>query len=104
MRASDAVAAVRANVSEYQKLLADLAAIPGISASAFPADEVRRSANAVAKTLLEHRMTGVRLIETAGHPAVFGEMIVDSALPTILIYGHHDVQPAGLDERWISPP
>jgi len=101
---SDAAAAVRANVPEYQRLLADLVAIPGISASAFPANEVRRSANAVAKTLRDHGLTGVRILETAGHPAVYGEMIVASSLPTILIYGHHDVQPAGPEERWISPP
>jgi acetylornithine deacetylase/succinyl-diaminopimelate desuccinylase-like protein len=100
----DAVAAVRANVPEYRRKLAELVAIPGISASAFPADEVRRSASAVAEMLLDHGMTGVRLLETAGHPAVYGEMIVASHLPTILIYGHHDVQPAGREERWISPP
>jgi len=104
MRADDAIAAVRANIPEYQQLLAELVAIPGISSAAFPADEVRRSANAVAETLLDHGMTGVRLLETAGHPAVFSEMIVAPQLPTILIYGHHDVQPAGREDRWLSPP
>lgn len=104
MHTSDAVAAVRANVAAYQQQLAALVSIAGISARSFPASEVRRSASAVAETLLEHGMTNVRLLETAGHPAVYGEMTVSPKAPTILIYGHHDVQPAGREERWTSPP
>lgn len=100
----DAVAAVRANLPAYQRLLVDLVAIAGISAKSFPADEVRRSANAVADTLIDHGMTSVRLLETAGHPAVYGQIVVSPQSPTILIYGHHDVPPPGPEERWTSPP
>jgi acetylornithine deacetylase/succinyl-diaminopimelate desuccinylase-like protein len=100
----DDVAAVRANLPVYQQRLTELVAIPGISARSFPANEVRRSANAVADTLIDHGMTSVRLLETAGHPAVYGEIVVSSRSPTILIYGHHDVQPPGREERWTSPP
>lgn len=84
--------------------LAQLVQIPGISSHAFPKEEVRRSAAAVAETLIDYGIEGVRLLETAGHPAVYGSLHVDDAAPTVLIYGHHDVQPPGRIERWISPP
>jgi acetylornithine deacetylase/succinyl-diaminopimelate desuccinylase-like protein len=101
---SDAIAVVRGNLSRTQTRLAELVEIPGISANTFPAAEVRRSAAAVAETLVEHGMRGVRLLETAGHPAVFGELQAGADLPTVLVYGHHDVQPPGRTERWVSPP
>ncbi|MBV8546820.1 MAG: M20/M25/M40 family metallo-hydrolase [Acidobacteria bacterium] len=101
---NDAIAVVRGNAGAYQQQLASLVSIPGISASAFPAIEVRRSAGAVAETLIGNGVANVRLLETAGHPAVYGDVIASHDLPTILIYGHHDVQPAGREERWISPP
>jgi cysteinylglycine-S-conjugate dipeptidase len=84
--------------------LAELVGIPGVSAKAFPGSEVRRSAEAVAETLVEYGLGGVRLLETAGHPAVFGELRVSDDAPTVLVYGHHDVQPPGREERWLSPP
>jgi acetylornithine deacetylase/succinyl-diaminopimelate desuccinylase-like protein len=87
-----------------QRTLEQLVAIPGISAKAFPPEEVRRSAEAVAETLLEYGLHRVKLIHTAGHPAVYGELRVADDAPTILIYGHHDVQPPGRVERWTSPP
>jgi acetylornithine deacetylase/succinyl-diaminopimelate desuccinylase-like protein len=84
--------------------LSELVAIPGVSAKAFPASEVRRSAEAVAETLVEYGLSGVRLLETALHPAAFGELRVSSDAPTVLVYGHHDVQPPGREDRWLSPP
>jgi cysteinylglycine-S-conjugate dipeptidase len=87
-----------------QETLAALVTIPGVSAAAFPAEEVRRSAEAVAETLLAYGLTGVRLLETAGHPAVYGEKFISRDAPTVLVYGHHDVQPPGREERWLSPP
>ncbi|MEA2337990.1 MAG: cysteinylglycine-S-conjugate dipeptidase, partial [Thermoanaerobaculia bacterium] len=101
---ADAVAAVRASVPSYQERLASLVSIAGISAKSFPASEVRRSADAVAETLIEDGMDNVRLLETALHPAVYGELVVGETAPTILVYGHHDVQPAFREERWLSPP
>lgn len=84
--------------------LAELVAIPGVSAKSFPAAEVRRSAEAVGETLIEYGLTGVRQLETAGHPAVYGERIVSHDRPAVLVYGHHDVQPPGREDRWLSPP
>jgi cysteinylglycine-S-conjugate dipeptidase len=92
------------DVARAQRTLEQLVAIPGISAKAFPAMEVRRSAEAVAETLLDYGIEDVRLLETAGHPSVYGELRVSSDAPAVLVYGHHDVQPPGRIERWLSPP
>ena len=46
----------------------------------------------------------VELCETAGYPIVYGEKIIDTTLPTVLVYGHYDVQPADPIELWTSPP
>jgi cysteinylglycine-S-conjugate dipeptidase len=92
------------DVARAQRTLEQLVAIPGISANAFPPAEVRRSAEAVAQTLLGYELQGVRLLETAGHPAVYGERRVSPDAPTVLVYGHHDVQPPGRLDRWLSPP
>ena len=82
-----------------QRTLEQLVAIPGISAKAFPPAEVRRSAETVAETLIEYGLDDVRLLETEGHPAVYGELCVSSDAPSVLVYGHHDVQPPGRIER-----
>ncbi len=84
--------------------LAELVAIPGISAGRYPPQEVHRSADAVADTLLRYGMSDVRLLKTAGHPAVYGELTIGVGAPTVLVYGHHDVQPPGRLDRWTSPP
>jgi len=101
---NDSVDAVRGHLPAYQQQLASLVGIAGISAISLPSSEVRRSANAVAETLIGNGIANVRLLETAGHPAVYGDVITSQDLPTILIYGHHDVQPPGREERWLSPP
>lgn len=92
------------DIPRAQRTLQQLVAIPGISAKAFPPAAVRRSAEAVAQTLIEYGLHAVRLLETGGHPAVYGEWRVSSDAPTVLVYGHHDVQPPGRMERWLSPP
>ncbi len=91
-------------VSRAQDRLAELVAIPGISAESFPPSEVRRSAEGSAEAIVDYGLHDVRLLETPGHPAVFGELRVSADAPTVLIYGHHDVQPPGRVERWASPP
>ncbi len=101
---ADAIAVLRGNLSRTRTTLAELVGIPGVSAKAFPAEEVRRSAAAVAETLAAHGLDRVRLLDTAGHPAVYGELRVGAHVPTVLVYGHHDVQPPGRIERWTSPP
>ncbi len=84
--------------------LADLVRIPSVSAEGFPAAEVRRSAEATASLLREAGLENVRLIETDGHhPYVYADWQHAAGAPTLLVYGHHDVQPPGRPERWTTP-
>lgn len=99
-----AIRELRAIIPAVQETLARLVAIPGVSAKSFPAQAVRDSAVSVAETFSAFGLDGVRIMETVGHPAVYGELVVDADRPTILVYGHHDVQPPGREDRWISPP
>jgi acetylornithine deacetylase/succinyl-diaminopimelate desuccinylase-like protein len=101
---SDALAALRGTMPQTLARLAELVSIPSVSAPSFPPAEVRRSAASVADLFDQEGMRDVRTLETAGHPAVYGELRVSPAAPTVLIYGHHDVQPPGRMERWSSPP
>jgi len=88
---------------EFREDLEALCRIPGVSAS--DPKEVRRSAEATARLLEKHGIANVRLLEVENaHPAVFGTIDVDREAPTLLIYGHHDVQPVGKLDRWNTPP
>lgn len=78
--------------------------IPSISADPAYSGDVRRSAEHFKAAALKAGFTRAELVETAGHPAVYAERIVDAALPTALVYGHHDVQPADPLDEWTSPP
>jgi acetylornithine deacetylase/succinyl-diaminopimelate desuccinylase-like protein len=79
--------------------------IPSISADPTRAGEVRRSAEFCAGLLCDAGLAGVDLLETAGAPAVYGEWLqAGPAAPTVLVYGHHDVQPVDPLPEWVSPP
>ena len=92
------------NKDRFLSELFDLLRIPSISAdSAYKAD-VRKTAEFVAAKLKEAGADNVTLEETAGNPIVYGEKIIDSSKPTILVYGHYDVQPSVPDELWNTPP
>lgn len=65
---------------------------------------MRRAAGFVVDRLTEAGLPVVELVETNGHPCIFAEWIVDPAKPTILIYGHYDVQPPVPLGKWTSPP
>ncbi len=91
--------------SEHLEELKQLARIPSVSFEGFDPAEVRRSAEATAEILRKRGFSGVRLLEVDdAHPYVYGEIRVDPALPTVLLYAHHDVQPAGEEDKWLSPP
>ncbi|MFN5556505.1 MAG: dipeptidase [Chryseotalea sp.] len=83
--------------------LFDLLRIPSVSADSKFKTDVRKAAEYVKAKLLEAGATKVELVETKGHPIVFGEKIIDPALPTVLVYGHYDVQPADPLHLWTSP-
>jgi acetylornithine deacetylase/succinyl-diaminopimelate desuccinylase-like protein len=82
----------------------DLLRIPSISAKSEHKDDMIRCAAAVQKSLLEAGCTRADVLPTAGYPVVYGERIIDPNKPTVLVYGHYDVQPPEPLELWHSGP
>ena len=82
----------------------DRVSIPSISTDPSQAPDIRRAAEWVAGRLRDAGAAGVRIDETARHPVVYGEVLVDAAAPTVLVYGHYDVQPVDPVELWDTPP
>jgi acetylornithine deacetylase/succinyl-diaminopimelate desuccinylase-like protein len=94
-----------AHVPDFQRTLIELSRIPGVSANGYPPEELRRSATGVADALRAAGVENVEILEIPGvHPYVYGDWLHKPGAPTILLYGHHDVQPEGRHEKWISPP
>ncbi len=93
-----------AHFDDFVAQLEDLLRIPSISTdSAYRAD-VHRGAAWLADHLREIGVATVEVVETEGHPIVFAEHRVDAARPTVLVYGHYDVQPPDPLDLWHSPP
>ena len=78
--------------------------IPSISARSENKDDMITCAEAVKQRLTEAGADNVSIFPTGGHPAVFGEKIIDPAKPTVLVYGHYDVQPPDPLNLWHSGP
>lgn len=78
--------------------------IPSVSADSRHKSDVRRAAEFVKEKLSAAGVDRVELCETKGHPIVFAEKLVNPSLPTVLVYGHYDVQPADPINLWTSPP
>ncbi|MEJ7643097.1 MAG: dipeptidase [Chryseolinea sp.] len=78
--------------------------IPSVSADSSRKQDVRRAAEYLQQQLSAAGMESVQIYETKGHPIVYAEKIIDAAHPTVLVYGHYDVQPADPLELWDSPP
>src|ERR1700681_623877 len=87
----------------FQSELCDLLRIPSISASSKNRDDVRRAAQWVADQFRGLKLK-TELVETAGHPIVYAESPAVAGAPTVLVYGHYDVQPPDPLSEWISPP
>ncbi len=92
------------NKDNFINELLDLLRIPSVSADSKFKDDVRRAADFIKSSLETAGADKAEICETAGHPIVYGEKIVDPSLPTVLVYGHYDVQPADPYELWDSPP
>lgn len=84
--------------------LFELLRIPSVSANPDFKDDVFEAAAFIENKLIEAGATRVEICPTDGYPIVYGEKIIDSKLPTVLVYGHYDVQPADPYELWHSPP
>ena len=101
---SDLVARVREVLPSVRADLEDLVRIQSVWADPARRDEVRRSADAVAKLLSEAGFGDIRIVSEGGAPAVIARHPAPPGAPTVLLYAHHDVQPEGDPLQWASPP
>ncbi|HEX5171042.1 MAG TPA: dipeptidase [Cyclobacteriaceae bacterium] len=95
---------INSNKQRFLQELFQWLRIPSISADSRHKKDVRRAAEFLKDKFFEAGVDKVEICETQGHPVVFAEKIIDSALPTVLVYGHYDVQPADPLDLWDSPP
>ena len=92
------------NQQRFLDEMLELLRIPSISAKTERKEDMRTCAELVKKRLLDSGADKAEVMETAGHPVVYGEKIVDPSKPTVLVYGHYDVQPPEPLELWHSGP
>jgi len=95
---------IQENKDRFINELIELLKIPSISADPAYKNDVLHCADAVAKALKKAGANNVEICPTAGYPIVYADMIINESLPTVLVYGHYDVQPADPLELWASGP
>jgi len=95
---------IEANKERFLDELKELLRIPSISADPAYSKDVARAAETVAEQLKKAGAEHVEICKTAGHPIVYGEKMINPNAPTVLVYGHYDVQPPDPMELWDSPP
>ena len=92
------------NQKRYVSELIEFLKIPSISADPKFAKDVKKAAQFLKERMDEAGIENTKIYPTAGHPVVYGDKIIDPALPTVLVYGHYDVQPPDPVDLWDSPP
>jgi acetylornithine deacetylase/succinyl-diaminopimelate desuccinylase-like protein len=95
---------IEGHQEQYVRELSDFLRIPSISSLSEHADDVQRAGEWVAQRLRKAGMDAVEVMPTGGHPVVYGQWLQAPGKPTVLIYGHFDVQPADPLELWTTPP
>jgi acetylornithine deacetylase/succinyl-diaminopimelate desuccinylase-like protein len=95
---------IKENKQRFLDELIELLKIPSVSADNAYKKDVLLTADFVLESLKKAGCDSVELCETAGYPIIYGEKIINKDLPTVLVYGHYDVQPADPIELWTSPP
>ncbi|MFQ3238555.1 MAG: acetylornithine deacetylase/succinyl-diaminopimelate desuccinylase-like protein [Olleya marilimosa] len=95
---------VQENKQRFLDELIELLKIPSISADSAYKQDTINTADAVAKSLKEAGCDVVEICETEGYPIIYAHKIIDKDLPTVLVYGHYDVQPPDPLNLWTSPP
>jgi acetylornithine deacetylase/succinyl-diaminopimelate desuccinylase-like protein len=95
---------VDAHRDRYLKELMEFLAIPSVSTDSGHADDVRRCADWLADHMGAVGLKNIQTFPTEGHPVVYGEWMGAPGKPTVLLYGHYDVQPPEPLELWTSPP
>ncbi len=101
---SDIKSYIENNKERFIQELIDLLKKPSVSADPAYSQDVLNTADAVKESLEKAGCDKVEICETPGYPIVYGEKIIDENLPTVLVYGHYDVQPADPIELWDSEP
>ncbi len=95
---------IESNKQRFLDELFALLRIPSVSADSKFKGDVKACAEFVAESLKKAGTDTVEICPTDGHPIVYGEKILDASKPTVLVYGHYDVQPADPYELWDTPP
>ncbi|MCB4799109.1 dipeptidase [Neotamlana laminarinivorans] len=95
---------IKEHKDRFLNELIELLKIPSISADSTYKNDVLKTAEAIKTRLEKAGCEIVEICETAGYPIVYGENIIDPNLPTVLVYGHYDVQPPDPINLWDSPP
>ena len=92
------------NIKEFENELFDLLRIPSVSTDSKHKEDVKKAASFLINQLEEIGLDNVTLHETKGHPIITAEKLPHRDKPTVLIYGHYDVQPSDPDDLWKTPP
>lgn len=95
---------INQNKDRFLDELLELLRIPSVSADPSHKSDMVKTADFIKEKMLSAGADEVEIFETEGHPIVFGKKMIDPSLPTILVYGHYDVQPADPLELWDTPP
>ena len=95
---------IEQNKQRFLDELFELTRIPSVSAKAENKQDMLRMAEMMKDQLLEAGADSAQVMETVGQPVVFGSKSIDPDLPTVLVYGHYDVQPAEPLDLWNSAP
>ncbi len=99
-----ALAYLKANEAPFLEEFKELLSIPGVSTLPGHKADVLRTAEWLAAVLRRLDMEAVTVMPTGGHPIVYGEWLHAGDAPTVLVYGHYDVQPPDPLEEWVTPP
>jgi acetylornithine deacetylase/succinyl-diaminopimelate desuccinylase-like protein len=95
---------IEQNKDRFLQELFDLLKIPSVSADSKYKNDVFKTADFIKDSLVKAGADNAELCQTAGFPVVYAEKIIDKKFPTVLVYGHYDVQPSDPLELWESPP
>ncbi|KXX72329.1 dipeptidase [Flammeovirga sp. SJP92] len=95
---------IEENKDRFLSELFDLLRIPSVSTDVEYQPDIKKAAAFIAHKLTEAGADKVEICPTKGNPVVYGEKIIDSSLPTVIVYGHYDVQPADPLDLWDTPP
>ncbi len=98
------VSFIESNQERFLNELKELLAIPSVSSQSSRKPDIRRAAEWLRDHMAAIGLQNVQIMETEGHPVVYGDWLGAPGKPTILLYGHYDVQPEDPLEKWESPP